>query len=146
MNNGTGPVLSYPSRHYFTTSFQMTDIRVNKLLLTCSYVFAKTYLLWINRNQELSPERFVCAFTGVHAHLHLCDCTSAFPGQARFFFSFSFIFPINPRPVLKSGHVCPVIQTLPVCCHGYGDTAGLVAWLQGLLFLVLTIRHAPQWL
>lgn len=28
------------------------------------------------------------------------------------------------QPGLKPGHVCPVTQTLPVCCYGYKDRAG----------------------
>lgn len=51
---------------------------------------------------------------------------------------------VPAEPTLQPGHVCPVTQTLPVCCHGYRGRAGLEALLQGLLSQILKIRPVPQ--
>lgn len=81
-----------------------------------------------------TPSHF-CTCVYARVFLPVCACRFT-PGQ----------FLINWHSMLKHGHVCPVTQTLPVCYHGYRHRAGLVASLQGLLSLVLTIRFVPQWL
>lgn len=68
-----------------------------------------------------------CTFTFAFLWMHTCVCPDVCVFTLGKFF-------INQRAVLKPGHVCPVTQTLPVCCHGYRGQSRFSGLTPGITF------------